>query len=668
MTNNRKGPLSPFLIFSLLALSLLTLSRLSLAVWQADRVSDADGWLTILIQGLRVDIATLCWLLILPAMLATLLPQAGIFGKIWRFVLRVWLVGGLWLMVYMELATPPFIIEYDLRPNRLFVEYLIYPKEVFSMLWVGYKLELAIGLIGSLLTLFLGWKFSGYAVKRMSVTKWYWRPLMALLVVVVGVMGARSSLGHRPLNPSMVAFSSDPLVNDLTLNSSYSLFFAIKNMSSEKSATKFYGTMPEQEIIDLVRQSSGKTGEFISEEYPTLNVNEPSYTGKKKNLVILLQESLGARFVGSLGGLPLTPNLDELMKEGWNFTQMYATGTRSVRGIEAITTGFSPTPSRAVVKLSKSQTNFFTIAELLGQQNYHTQFIYGGESHFDNMKSFFLGNGFQNIIDENDYENPVFKGSWGASDEDLYNMAHKQFTQLSKSDKPFFSLVFSSSNHSPFEYPDGRIQQYDADKQTRHNAVKYADYALGEFFKKVKQSDYWDNTIFIVIADHDASVHSTKPVPVNRFHIPALILGKDILPRQDNRIVNNSDMPVTLMSLIGVRSVSPMLGHDMTKPLAPEFERAMMQFDKNFGYLTRNKLVILSPEKQPSGYRYNFDTKEITPEEATDMQKSVAKANALWGSIAYNKGLYRMPDAENVARILQERDNSLTAQTNTEED
>lgn len=124
-------------------------------------------------------------------------------------------------------------------------------------------------------------------------------------------------------------------------------------------------------------------------------------------MVILLQESLGAQFVGSLGGLPLTPNLDELMQEGWQFTQMYATGTRSVRGIEAVTTGFPPSPSRAVVKLSKSQTGFFTIADLLKEQGYHTQFIYGGEANFDNMKTFFFGNGFDQIVEEKNYTNQV---------------------------------------------------------------------------------------------------------------------------------------------------------------------------------------------------------------------------------------------------------------------
>ncbi len=360
--------MQPIAAFSLFSLLFLSISRVLLAFWQIDRIDSLNDLIYILGQGLRVDIATLCWLFILPALFSTFMPLTGKMGECWKRILRIWMVLGLWVLVYMELATAPFIQEYDLRPNRLFVEYLIYPKEVLSMLWTGYKLELFIGALGTVLTITLGWKWSKKLTDKAQQVNWKWRPLLALFVVLFGVAGARSSLGHRPLNPAMVAFSNDPLLNDLALNSSYSLLFAVNSMKSEKSAEQFYGKMDTQKMLELVRTSSTKS-DFNPSLLPTMNSNPPAtYQGKHKNLVILLQESLGAQFVGALGGLPLTPNLDELMKEGWQFTQMYATGTRSVRGIEAVTTGFPPSPSRAVVKLSKSQTGFFTIADLLKAQ------------------------------------------------------------------------------------------------------------------------------------------------------------------------------------------------------------------------------------------------------------------------------------------------------------
>ncbi|WP_417877175.1 LTA synthase family protein [Vibrio sp.] len=633
------GPLQPIAVFSLFSLAFLSLSRILLLFWQSDRIESFQDLIYILGQGVRVDFATLCWLFILPALLSALLPLSGKIGDGWKWILRLWMVVGLWILVYMELATAPFIQEYDLRPNRLFVEYLIYPKEVMSMLWTGYKLDLFIGAAGTAITLILGWKWSRKLTDSAQQINWKWRPLLAVLVVLIGVAGARSSLGHRPLNPAMVAFSSDPLLNDLTLNSSYSLLFAVNNMKSEKSAEQFYGKMDSQKMLEIIRGSSKKS-DFNPELLPTMNHNSASYKGKPKNLVILLQESLGTQFVGALGGLPLTPNLDKLTEEGWLFTQMYATGTRSVRGIEAVTTGFPPSPSRSVVKLSKSQTGFFTIADLLKNQGYHTQFIYGGEANFDNMKTFFFGNGFEQIVEEKDYRNPGFVGSWGVSDEDLYNKADEEFERLSRSDKPFFSLVFTSSNHSPYEYPQGKIEQYDENYMTRNNAVKYSDYALGTFFEKAKKSGYWDDTIFIVIADHDARVSGANLVPVKHFHIPALIIGKGIEPRKDNRVSNNIDMPPTLLSLIGVDATSPMIGRDLTKPLAREDERAMMQYDKNFGYLTRDNLVVFSPGEKVTTLSYDFENKTMQPLDVEEAIVERAKANALFASKAYKHDWY----------------------------
>jgi len=643
IVKKRLGILYPIGAALLIFLFILSISRVGLSLWHSDRVTEANGWFDIFFSGIRIDIATLSYLLILPGLLTCLFASNGLIGRAWLFVLRVWLLLGLWLLVYMELATPSFIMEYDVRPNRLFVEYLVYPKEVFGMLWSGYKLELFIGAVVSLATIFFGWKLTRHLVSGLVFPRWYWRIPLALLVVATGVMGARSTLGHRPLNPAMVAFSTDPLMNDLVLNSSYSMVFAVKQMSAEDSASKYYDKMDNEEVISLVRQSTGRESQdFVSSEIPTMAYHPATYKGKPKNLVILLQESLGARYVGGLGGMPLTPNLDGLMQEGWNFTRMYSTGTRSIRGIEAVITGFSPTPSRAVVKLGKSQTGFFTIAGLLRSKGYHTQFIYGGESHFDNMKSFFLGNGFEDMQDFPTFKDPSFVGSWGASDEDLYQKAHEQFSKLNTSDKPFFSLVFTSSNHSPFEYPDGRITPYNEPKQTRENAAKYSDYALGEFFKQAKQSSYWDDTVFVVIADHDSRAYGSQLVPIDSFHIPAVILGEGIDAKVDSRLASQIDIPPTLLSLIGVDSYNPMIGHDLTQNIDSKNLRAMMQFYKNFAWMDNNNdVVIFQPDRDPKGFSYNANTTDLVEQEQPQPMVKMAHANALWGSLAYQNSFYK---------------------------
>lgn len=644
---NWLGPFWPIAIFSVIALLSLTASRAALGLWQQERVDAVAGWSQMLLQGLRVDFATLCWLWGVPAVFTMLLAGPHALGRAWLMLIRVWLTLGLWLMLFLEISTPSFVTEYGVRPNRLYVEYLIYPKEVLAMLWAGRKGELLLALVFSTAVLGGGWWLSGRLMRGLSFPRWYLRPAFALLILAIGFLGARSSLGHRALNPAMVAFASDPLINALVVNSSYSLFFAIKQMGAEEHAGEFYGELPRERILELVRQESGRPDQdFSSEALPSQTFNEASYGGKPKNLVILLQESLGAQFVGSLGGLPLTPNIDALSKEGWTFNQLYATGTRSVRGIEAVLTGFTPTPAQAVVKLGKSQTNFFTIADLLKQRGYSTSFIYGGESHFDNMRSFFLGNGFSHIVEQKDFENPVFEGSWGASDEDLMAKADETFRALSKEGKPFFSLVFSSSNHDPFEFPDNRIALYEQPKQTRNNAAKYADYAVGEFFKKARQSDYWKDTLFLVIADHDSRVGGASLVPIPRFHIPGVIVGEGIKPRQDERVVSQIDMAPTLLSLMGISADYPMLGKDLTRMPDDWPGRAIMQYDKNFALMRGKDVVILQPERPAEGYVYDAVRQQLRPAPQSDEIKEMALGLVLWGSLAYQQGLYQTaPDS-----------------------
>ncbi len=609
-------------------------------LWQSERVTTIDDWFTVVINGLRVDISTLSYLLIIPVLCSALVLFIGRGTALLKWFLRFSLIAIMMVLVYMEVLTPTFILEYDLRPNRLFIEYLIYPKEVFSMLWTGYKFEIFLSSISLIIAAKLSIKlFNAYYAVPPQTTI-YFKLTTTLVLILMLFIGARSSLGHRPLNPAMMAFSTDHLLNDLTLNSTYSVVHAILQMANDKSSEQFYGKMSDQQVIDAVRATTFiSPSAFTDAKHPTLAYRTADYKGQPKNLVIILQESLGARYVGGLGGLPLTPNLDQLMQEGWSFSQLFATGTRSVRGIEAVVTGFTPTPARAVVKLDKSQRNFFTIAGFLAKQNYHTQFIYGGESHFDNMKSFFLGNGFEEIVDSANFEKIDFEGSWGASDEDLFDQADKELTQLANNEKPFFSLVFTSSNHSPYEFPDNKITLYDVEKNTRNNAVKYADFALGRFFAQAKKSNYWKNTVFIVIADHDSRVSGASLVPIEHFRIPGVILGKGIKPKIDQRLTSHIDIAPTLLSLIGVSGETPMLGHDMTQEIPANKLRAMMQYDKNFAYMTNDSVTILQPQKAP----LNFDYKnhKFTPKQLDRKSVKTAKASVIFGSKAYQKGWYQ---------------------------
>ncbi|MFH2064944.1 MAG: LTA synthase family protein [Pseudomonadota bacterium] len=632
------GPYYPMLRFFLAILVLLSLSRIGLLFVKPNRISSLQDVLQILFNGFRIDIVTAVYSIAIPTVLAPFFEGYRYTKTFWAFFLSLWFGLLLSFLVLMESVTPTYIMEYDVRPNRLFVEYLIYPKEILSMLWKGYFFQSLIVIIMTSAAGYAGFSFA----KKCSKTPSTWHPALkfALLPIFFALIfaGARSSLGHRGINPSNVAFSTDALLNDLTLNSSYSLLYAVYRMKDETDASTIYGKMDPQKMIEIVQKTTGcEKSAFIQNDIPTMRyLSASQQSGEKYNLVIILEESLGAEFVESLDGLPLTPNLKKLSKEGLWFNRLYATGTRSVRGIEALITGFLPTPGRSVVKLGKSQHNFFSIASLLSSNGYHTQFIYGGESNFDNMKGFFLGNGFQQVIDLQDYDNPNFKSTWGVSDGDLFKKAHDFFSQ--QKDSPFFSLVFTSSNHAPFEFPDNEIDHYEQPKNTVHNAVKYADKALADFFALAKKSNYWNNTVFLVVADHNSRVYGNKLVPVERFRIPGLIIGPNIKPGIYDEIASQIDLPPTLLSMIGISGYVPMIGRDLTQKAKDLPGRAILQFYKNQAYLTGDQLIVLQPGNKIDQFRYDQET--LFPVKTDATLAETALAHALWASWTYRNQLY----------------------------
>ncbi len=636
-----KSTLRPLFYFIGTLLVLLTLFRLLFVGVYFQRVGAIENWQAIFPIGWRMDMILISYFSFLPALLLLLLPDCIIL-KI-KGLIRWYFILVIFYFVFMELTTLPFINQYDTRPNRLFIEYLKYPKEVLGMLGKGFLVPVIGVSVGAIFSIWALLKITKNWLENIQ-TKYGFKLL--LLPLVLGLLGlsARSSLGHRPANPSTAAFSSDQMVNSLAINSAYSLFYAIYSMKDEKNASKLYGKMEFEKALEIVKaQMHIPDSLFLNDpKSPLLHRQIPTEKSERPyNLVILLQESLGAEYVGCLGGLPLTPNIDSLSKQGQLFTNLYATGTRSVRGIEATLTGFFPTPSRSVVKLGNSQSGFFTLAELLGRHGYKTSFIYGGMASFDNMASFFTGNGFQTIIDENDYKDFAFKGTWGVSDEDLMRKAHQTF--LDYGEKPFFSLVFSSSNHTPFEYPEGRITPHDKEKATLNNAIKYADYAIGEFFKLAKQAPYYDNTIFIIIADHNTRTFGAKLVPIHKFHIPALIIGKNVPQTAYNKLCSQVDIPATLLDYIGLENKNPMPGRNLRQLPDSISGRAIMQYHQNNAYLENGKVLIMQPNKEPQSFTYNKENTVFTPIPLDRVMHQKALSTVVISSQMYKNRSYCLP-------------------------
>lgn len=600
------------------------------------RVEDLQAVYKIFGGGLRIDASLISQILGIPCVLLLFTVLTKFKGTIVHYLIRVWCWFFFNLIVFMEAVSPSFITEYDTRPNRLFFEYLSSPNEVAGMLLKGYWLQL---IVVVLLVGLFSWKsFKWVKTKPAAISKFNALAALVMIFIISSlVITARSGLQHRPINPAMVAFSNDNMINSLPLNSTYSVLFAIYQMGNEASASEFYGSIDNDKMLKIVKRNMSPKAKFLSADIPTLHSNDPMAKNEGTNLIIVVEESLGAQFVSSLGGKPLTPHIDSWKNKSWFFNNLYATGTRSARGLEAITAGFPPSPARSVLKLPKAQDNFYTIAQTLSLNGYNNTFIYGGESHFDNMKGFFLANGFHQAVDQNDYINPQFIGNWGVSDEDLFDRAIEELKAPSK--EPKFTLIFTSSNHTPYEFPDDKIELYDAEKQTVNNAVKYADFALGSFLNDLEKGGFMENSVILVVADHDARVMGESLMPVNRFHIPGFIMGKGVAPKIDDTLVSQIDLAPTLLSLLGIDSPTPMIGRNLTQLEVGYQGRAIMQYGNNQAYMTDDNIVILQPEKP--AVQFNIIDGQIDLSEGIKPDDT-AIAHAQFVSWSYKNEKYKL--------------------------
>lgn len=634
--------MKPVINFFFIGLLITTLSRFVLFLIFNERVTQTPDYWLIFPIGLRMDIILLSYISFLPTLLLSVLPD-NYLQKIRRFF-SFYFLTFLFILFFLELASFDFINEYDTRPNKLFIDYLIYPKEVVGTLIKSYMASMVFSFFVLGAALYFGIKKSAHWFSPKFVayrTKLLLFPLVAFLLF----FGARSSLvSKRPINASNAIFSTDQLTNNLGLNSMYTVAFAIYSLKNEGNSAKMYGKMDANEAIGRVKKYMNvPESNFTDAALPLMHLQKSDTTlAKPYNVVVFLQESLGAEYVGSLGGLPLTPEFDKLTKEGLLFTNLYCTGTRSVRGIEAVVTGFLPSPSESVVKLSNSQTGFYTLAENLREKGYETSFIYGGMANFDNMAAFFNGNGFSKIIDEKDYDSSktAFKGTWGYSDEDLAVKANSYFKSMGN--KPFFSLMFSTSNHEPFEFPDGRIKLYDKKKNTVNNAMKYADFSIGKFFEMAKKEPYFKHTIFLVIADHNTRTYGKNLVPINKFHIPALLIGPNVPKNKSyEKLCSQIDIAPTVLNFIGMDINNPMPGRNLMQLADNVPGRAIMQFHDNNAFRIENQVVILQPNKEPLQFEMKNDTVLVPTRLNKEMAKD-ALAHITTASYLYKERKYRM--------------------------
>lgn len=313
------------------------------------------------------------------------------------------------------------------------------------------------------------------------------------------------------------------------------------------------------------------------------------------------------------------------------FDSLYANGNRTVRGLEALSLCIPPSAGESIIKQKRNRMGNLSVGAVLKQHGYTVQYLYGGDSYFDNMGDFFSHNGYE-VIDRSAIKpaDVTFANIWGVCDEDMFNKSLEVFDADAKRRKPFFGQIMTTSNHRPYTYPEGRIK-VDGNPHTRDAAVKYTDYAIGKFIEQAAKKPWFDNTVFVIIADHCASSAGKTTLPVDRYHIPCLIYSpKHIAPQAVKTVCSQIDVMPTLLSMLGLPYQVRFTGQDI---FAPNYHpRAFMATYQNLGYFENNCLTILSPVRKIEQFGVTFDKEGEAVETPLkkNKQELVRKAQAYY--------------------------------------
>ena len=369
----------------------------------------------------------------------------------------------------------------------------------------------------------------------------------------------------------------------------------------------------------------------------------PSESRRPPNVVVVLEESFGAEFVGALHKreVSLTPEFDALAAQGTLLTRAYSTGNRTIRAIEATITGLPPLPGASLVRRDQSR-DLFTLPTVLRDRGYETLFLYGGRALFDGMGSFLGANGVDRIVDQGDFPAEAFRTAWGVADEDLFDRAIVEMDQLHSRDQPFFSLVLTVSNHRPYRFPTERCPPL-AGLRRRENAVHYADHALGRFLREAREHPFYADTLFILMGDHGARVYGAAEVPLASYEVPILFLGPGIEPgRRVDTLASSLDVPPTVLGILGLEYESKFFGQDVLRA-APDRGRAFFVHNHHIGMLRGADIAVLGLRGSTQAYRIAGE--DLAPLDPSDPigQELIRDTIAVFESVdrVYRAGGYR---------------------------
>ncbi|UKT65110.1 LTA synthase family protein [Pedobacter mucosus] len=507
--------------------------------------------------------------------------------------------------------------EFESRFNFIAVDYLIYTYEVIHNINESYPLPL---LISGMVVLTIAITYIFHILKLFkssfeSKVKTSKRIIISSTLITSAILFALIAKNSWPEK------GNNRYANELGKAGIYSFFAAFKN--NELNYHDFYSLIGNDSAFTIVRNQLKEKSDIFQSGNSIFRTIAGTNSSYKPNVILITVESLSAEFLAHYGNTQhITPILDSLADNSVFFSNMYATGTRTVRGMEALTLAIPPTPGSSIVRRMDNE-NLFTVGHVFKDKGYTNTFFYGGDGYFDNMNHFFGTNGY-NIVDrgrkllDETYEGSrtiiqdkevTFENAWGICDGDIFNIVIKNADEKYKNHQLFNNFIMTTSNHRPYTFPEKQIKMPSG---TREAAVLYTDYAIGQFLDKIKKKAWYKNTVVIIVADHCASSAGKNEIDISKYQIPCLILNLRNQPKMNiSKMTSQIDLFPTLWGFLGWNYKSEFYGKNV---LNESYEpRIFLGTYQKLVYMKGDSIVLLSPHRKIDTYLYNKIRNEQKP-------------------------------------------------------
>lgn len=591
--------------------------------------------MAIFLCGLAFDVASGLFAAAPWALYSAVVTERFLKSTLGRIITPLLLVVFTSILVFITVSEWFFWDEFGARFNFIAVDYLIWTQEVLGNITESYPMGpivTGIVLIATGIVFFLHRAgMVNWATKRTAA----WKERGAALIACL----ALPTMAALFISQSALPSFTNQYHGELAKNGCWSFFAAFKQM--ELNYEQWYPKLPQRIALGeakklLTVENETPTTAEVEDLHRTIHAHSPE---KHWNVILICMESFSGQYMSYAGGKKnITPNLDRLAKESAFFENLYATGTRTVRGMEALTLNLPPTPGQSILYRPEG-TNLVTTFSPFLLRGYDCAFFYGGDGKFDYMNRYFSTSGCR-IMDVNAWEkrDTTFKTSWGACDEDLFNKTISEADKNHAKGKPFHYFCMTTSNHRPYDFPDGRINL--KSHTGRNAAVKYSDYAVGKLIADASKKPWFKDTLFVICSDHCASSAGKSDLDVTKFHIPAMIYNPGLIPAQKiSRLCSQIDVMPTVFGLLGWNYDTLSYGHDQLAPSADKLtERAFVSNYQKIALLEKDSLVILKPKRESDLYSCDTTTGNLIPmksENSTTVRNAISfyqSASWLFGS------------------------------------